>query len=177
MLVSTQTISTELRQLGKRVVKFLRYGLKDFQTADQISPFGIDSNPIAKMTAIYGKTSNNGSTVIIGYMNPNMLSDVGELRLFSTNAQGSLKMHIWLKNDGTAEFGGDANNLTRYQDLETAFNELKGDFNGLVQAFNTHMHATAATGPPSIPTPGSGIPAMPSNADISPAKIEELKTL
>lgn len=159
----------------QRVLKFLRYGLKDVQTADEVAPFGIDSAPIKDLIAVYGSTDDD--PVIIGYLNKNQLAGIGEFRTYSTDANGALKFYTWLKSDGTMELGGNTKNLARYQDLEAAFNQLKSDHDDLVNAFNTHMHPTAGTGAPSPPTPGSGIPAMPSTADITGAKIEEIKTL
>lgn len=63
----------------------------------------------------------------------------------------------------------------RYNELESAYNQLKSDHDDLVQAFNTHVHATAAPGAPSPPTPAAGIPASASTGDISGAKINEIK--
>jgi len=63
----------------------------------------------------------------------------------------------------------------RFNVLQTAYNQLKSDHDDLVQAFNTHVHATAAPGAPSPPTPAAGIPASASTGDISGAKIDEIK--
>lgn len=169
-------ISSEV-QSAVRIVKFLRYGKKDVQTSDQIAPYGVDSNPIKDMIAVYSQTSEKGETVVIGYINKNQLAAVGEHRTFSTDENGQLKFYVWLKNNGTLELGGSAKHLARYEELKTGFDALKKDHNDLVDAFNTHMHATAATGPPSIPTPGTGIPAIPSTASIDSSKINEIKTL
>jgi hypothetical protein len=172
-----KVISTEVGKATERIVKALRFGSKDTQTMDQVAPFGVDANPIKDMVAVYAPTSEKGETVVIGYINKNQVAGPGEHRLFSVDANGEVKFFIWLKSDGTLQIGGDTKNLVRYQELESAFNSLKQSHNELVNAFNTHMHATAGTGPPSIPTPGSGIPAQPADADITPAKIEEIKTL
>lgn len=175
MLINTKVFSTEIDSLARRIVKFLRYGLKDVQTSVQVAPYGVDSNPVKDMIAIYGPTSEKGQTVIIGYINKNQLAGIGEFRTFSTDENGAVKFYTWLKNDGTMEIGGDAKNMVRYQELETAFNELKGKFNSLVQAYNTHAHAGVTTGGgTSGTTPAT---ATESTADISGAKIEEIKTL
>lgn len=169
--------SSNLDNLKRRVVKFLRLGKSDVRTSIEIGPFGTDSNPPKGIMAVYGQTDSVGKSVIIGYLNINQLAAVGDHRIFSTNSEGVLKGYLWLKNDGTAELMGNSDHLVRYSKLEEAFNKLKSEHDDLVNAFNTHMHATAATGPPSTPTPGSGIPAIASTADISPAKIVEIKTL
>jgi hypothetical protein len=174
----TTVISTTFDSLNRLKVKFLRMGKSDVQECLESSAYGTDSNPVKDMVAIYTPTGENGKNVIIGYINKNRLAEIGEHRIFSTNDQGVLSTYIWLKNDETMEIGGDADFMVRYSVLESAFNDLKGTVNDLVSAFNSHMHATAATGPPSIPTPiPSSIPAIPSTADISGAKIDEIKTL
>ncbi len=173
----TKVISTSADAVSRFIIKVRRYGMNDVHTAYQANPFGFDSNPIANIRAAFSKTDDKSVKVIVGYVNTDQRANVGESRIFSTDDSGELKFYVWLKNDGTLLLGGDAGNLARYQELETAFNQLKSDHNDLVNAFNTHMHATAATGPPVIPTPGSGIPASPSTADITGAKINEIKTL
>lgn len=158
-------ISTEINNLSQRVSKFLRFGLKDVQTALQTAPYGVDSNPIKDMIAVYGATSEKGKPVIIGYINKNQLADVGEMRIFSTDANGVVKTFIFLQNDGIMEIGGDVDNMVRFSDLETGFNQLKSDFN----AFLVHVHGVAGT--PPVP------PATPSTASIAASKIDEIKTL
>lgn len=176
-MILSKVISTELAAAGRRIIKALVRGRNDVRTGRQASPYGVDSNPVAGMVAIYSQTETTGKAVIIGYLNPSQLADVGELRTYSTDADGNLMAYTWLKSDGTIELGGNAKNLVRFQELETGFNKLRDDFNAHLDAFNSHVHPTAASGPPSIPTPGTGIPAVHSTADISDAKIDEIKTL
>ena len=170
-------ISTELDKISRRVIKFLRYGKGDVQTAHQVAPHGIDSNPVKDMVAIFGETGQKGETVIVGYLNKNVLAAAGETRIYATDADGALKIYAWLKNDGTMELGGNAKHLARFEELKTGFDQIKTDLNNLITAFNAHMHATAGTGPPSPPTPGAGIPATASTASIDSSKINEIKTL
>jgi len=176
-MILSKVISTEIGKLSSRIVKILVKGRSDVRTAREAAPYGIDSNPISGMRAIYSATEVAGKAVIIGYLNDQQIADAGEFRIYSTDAEGNLKIYTWLKNDGTIELGGSAKNLARFQELQQGFDQLKQDHNDLVDAFNTHMHPTAGTGPPSIPTPGTGIPAQPSTASIDAAKIDEIKTL
>jgi len=68
--------------------------------------------------------------------------------------------------------------MERFQEVKTGFEQMKTDLNSLTTAFNTHIHATAALGPPVPPTPvPSVIPATPSTASIDSCKIDEIKTL
>jgi hypothetical protein len=172
MINVIKVISTSLDQLSRRVVKFYRFGNSDVATSLEVGPYGTDSNPVKNMVALSVKTGTKGETFVIGYINKQKLAELGEHRTFSTDEDGVLKTYIWLKNDGTIEIGGDSDNMVRFSALETAFNELKGDFNTFIQGYNTHTH----------PTP-SGVSSPPviggtqSAADISGAKIDEIKTL
>lgn len=178
----TKVLSTNIDSLMRRVVKVLRFGKSDVQTALDVSSYGIDSHPIKDMIAVYSDTSEKGKTVIIGYINKNKLAEIGELRLFSTNSTGTEQFYTWLKNDGTMEIGGDGDNMVRYSELEIAFNQLKSDFNSLVTAYNTHVHpivnAVPLATPPGIVTSSVTVTTgVPSAANIAPAKIDEIKTL
>ena len=119
------------------------------------------------MVAVYGPSSEPGKTVIVGYLNKNQLAGIGETRIYSTDSDGALKTYVWLKSDGTIEVGGNTDFMVRYSKLEEAFNELKGKFNSFANAY--------VPGGPSA----QGLPAtvQPSNADITQAKIAEIKTV
>lgn len=155
MIKLVNILSTSVDVLKRRVVKILRMGKSDIQTSFGVAPYGVDSNPIKDMIAVHAETGEKGKTVIVGYINKNAIADVGELRLFSTDSLGVEKKYIWLKNDNTIEVGGNGDNMVRYSVLETAFNTLLADLNS----------ARAAL---SLP---------PSTANISGAKINEIKTL
>jgi hypothetical protein len=177
MVNIVKVLSSEADKVKQRVVKILRYGKNGVQTGLEATPYGIDSNPIKDMVAIYLETGSRGDTVIVGYINKNQLAKPGELRLYATDKDGAQKFYTWMKDDGTYEIGGNTKHMARFEELETGFNTLKTDLNNLISAFNAHMHATAGTGPPVPPTPGSGIPAIASTASIASAKINEIKTL
>lgn len=167
MVTLVKVLNSEVDKVRRRVVKFLRFGKADYQTSLQVAPYGVDANPIKDMVAIYLETAEKGRTIIIGYINKNQLADIGEHRLFSTDANGVLKTYLWLKNDGTMEIGGGTDHLVRYSKLEEAFNELKDKFNQFATAY--------VPGSPST----TGLPAsvQPSTADITQCKIEEIKTM
>lgn len=161
-----KTISTFFES-GLRKIKFLRLGKRDIQSSFEAMPYGFDSVPIKNIKAIYSKTGEDGKTVIIGYINTGQLESLksGESRMFSTDSDGKLSFDIRLKDNGTAEIGGDSDFMVRFNALESGFNELRGDHN----SFLLHVHGAAGTPP--------APPATPSTASISDAKIEEIKTL
>ncbi len=162
----TKVISTSLDSVKRRITKVLKHGKNNVVTGLESAPYGIDSNPIADMRAIYSITEDTGKKVIIGYINKNQLASVGENRIYSTDSDGALKFFIWLKNDGTCELGGDTDNAVRYSPLNTGLQQLVSD----LQAQLT-LIATGIAGGGGSYTPGT------LSLDITDSKIDEIKTL
>lgn len=178
MLNIVSIISTRLDSTSRMLVKFLRKGKSDVRESFEIGPFGFESNPLKDMIALYGQTDENGSDVIIGYVNKNRITDIGESRMFSTDSSGNIVMYLHMKNDGTAEFNGDSDNLVRYSELESAFNELKSDHNELVTKWNAFVAAYVPGSPSTVGLPPTlaGSNVSQSTASVAGAKIDELKT-
>lgn len=174
MFFTTKLISTSIDDLKRRVCKVLRFGNSDVQTALEVTAYGIDSNPIKDMIAIYGETSVKGQVVIIGYLNKNQKAEPGELRLFSTDANGAEKGYIWLKNDGIAEILGNSNFAVKYKELEKAFNDLQKSHNDFLAEYQKHTHLTNF---PVITTAPPVSTQVPDQADITKAKNEKIKTI
>lgn len=165
MLSTSKLNSTSFDNLARRVVKLLRFGKNDVQSPIEAAPYGHDSNPIKDMIAIYGTTQRQGDTVVVGYINVNQLAEVGENRLYSTNANGDLQTYVWLKNNGDILLGGDADNAVRYSPLN---NELSS-FKTQVQAELAKIQIAIA-GVGGVYTPGT------LSLDISQAKTDKIKT-
>jgi len=161
------TISTSKDTLLRRVIKFLRYGKSDVQTSFQFAPAGIDSSPIKEMIALYGETDEKGKTAVMGYINKQQLAEDGEVRIYSQNASGDLQTYVWVKKDGTMEFGGVAHNLVRYTPLNTG---LQAEVNKI----NTELGKIAVVLNSIVP---GSYTVVPVTVDISASKINELKTL
>lgn len=174
-----KVLSTAIKG-GKRFVKMLLLGKDDTQEVHNLDSWGVDSHAIKDSACVVLNTGVRGQSVVVGYVNIEQIAEVGERRTFSTDKDGNLKFYIHQKNDGTCEIGGDTDNMVRYSELKTAFDELKADFNNLVAAYNSHIHITTAT-VAATPTPGIISPTTstgtPSTADVSGAKIDEIKTL
>ena len=165
-------ISTRFNDLGQMLTKLLKSGRNDVQEVITASVPGVDSVPTKDTRALYETTDISGENFVIGFLVKDRKAKEGEIRLFATDAQTAEQIYLWLKNNGEIHFGGNAGNLTRYQELETAFNELKSKVNALITNYNTHIHATPAGASSAITTP-----AQQSTADITGAKINQLKTL
>jgi hypothetical protein len=164
-MILTTVFSTSFDKAKRLVVKLLRFGLNDTQTAIEISPYGVDSNPIKDMIALYDKTPGSGETVIVGYMNKNRLSAPGEFRAFSTDSSGNLKSYIWLKNNGNLELNGNADHAVRFQALETALNNM-------VNLISENLPLIEA----GIVAGGGTYTPIPVTLDISAAKIDTVLT-
>jgi len=161
----TKVISTSIDKVSRRLVKILRFGNNDVQEPFQANNFGVDSNPIAGMVAVYSATSENGANVIVGYLNKNQMANPGEIRIFSTDSDGNLKTYLWLTADGEIKIGGDIDNAMRYSPLKDELDNFKTQ----IQAELVKI-ATGITGVGGAYVPGT------LTIDISGAKINEIKT-
>ncbi len=158
---------------GRRIVKLLRFGRDDVQTSKQVTPYGFECNPVSDTVGLYTTTSSRNRTYVVGYISESNETEPGECRVFSTNAAGDVQIAFHYKADGTVEMGGKADNAVRYSKLKEAFDDLKSDFNNLVNNYNAHTHPVVSIGSPTGPAAPLG---SPSAADITAAKIDELKT-
>ena len=156
--------SASFDNLKHRVLKFLRLGKDDVQTAKEVSPYGVDSSPIKGMVALYGQSSS-GNSYIVGYLNVNQVAEPGELRLFCTNSSGAVQNYVWMKANGNVELGGSADNLVRYNPLDQSMQELASFVNGQLQAISAGIVAAGGAY-----TPGT------LSIDITEAKAPKLKT-
>ena len=174
----TKVISTQEDAEIRRLIKVLGLGTDDVQEVFQAAPYGDDSNPIKNMVAVMSETNDSGESVIVGYINKNQIAKAGEKRIFSTDSNGNVKMSLYLKNDGNAEFGGNSDNLVRFSPLDSGYLALRSDLNAFISVFNAHIHPFIglAVGVPGATTP-TATPGAPSSASISGAKIDEIKSL
>jgi hypothetical protein len=175
-MIISKIISTAIDK-GRIIVKILGSGSKDIKTVFQLSQFGIESRPIKNYRCVYADTGVKGEKVLLGLILNNATINEGETKIYSVDANGVEQIAIKTTNTGNIELGGDTDNLSRHSILESQIHQLRDDYNNLVAAFNQHMHATAAVGSPSIPTPIPDlIPAVDSEIDISTAKIDNILT-
>lgn len=170
----SQFISSTLESL-KRVVNINLFGNQDPRSAVEVGPFGVDSSPRGKdLFAVYAKTGRDGDEIILGYINKQQIAQRGEMRIYSMASDNDYATDIILRADGTIEVGGYANHMTQFEGLQTAFNQLRSDFNALVTLYNAHVHSggTLAGGFTGTTTTGG----TSSTADILPAKLTNIKT-
>lgn len=105
-------------------------GTYDPRTAAESTPYGVDSSPIKDMVAVYGFTASDDDQVVLGYINKEALATQGELRLFSTDANGTFKCNVWLQDNGDILIGDSkipasyVNNFVKWTELNTALQAL-----------------------------------------------------
>ncbi len=124
------------------------------QSGQEIIPENGDEVIIVSLTPSYRIAIAGNDQVI-----PSMGN--GERKIYSTNG-GAISAFINFLNTGILELNGNSNFLVKFNELETAFNQLKSDF-------DTHVHSGVTTGPGT-----SAIPVSPSTADIGPAKSTDI---
>lgn len=171
-------VISSVKTAGVQFVKFLRMGKSDVQENKVVAPYGIDSNPIEGMIALYTKTGQDGENVLIGYINTKAIAEPGELRLFSTNASGTGQTYQWFKADGTLEINGDEDNMVRFSELKTGFDKLKSDHNKLVQNVNAFFQNYLPGSPTVQGTPLTAVSLVTaqSTASIDNSKIDAILT-
>lgn len=173
---------------GDRVLKYRNIG--DNTTENELAlPPGIDSAPIKGMYLVAIDTYDKGYAKVIGMLPDEKytVAQPGETRIYSIDTDGNVKAVVYLKGDGSIAVTGESmsllgsgDNLVRYSKLEAAFNELNDKFNNLVNQYNSHVHQYTDTGgSPTVFTQTIAAPqqGQESDADITPAKIEEITTL
>ncbi len=176
-----KVISSEVNKINQRLIKVLRFGKADVQTPIQAAPYGLDSNPIKDMVAVYGKTESDSNTIIIGYLNKSSLANPGEYRTFCTDANGTEKFYTWMKVNGTIEIGGDTNFAVKYTELKTEFDKLKLTVNELIAKYNTHVHVIVNAVPlnPILPVSSTPTPVTQTlnTSVIDNCKNDVIKTI
>ena len=127
-----------------RFITATLFGMNDTRTAKESSSYGIDSNPIVGLDAIYLMTNKKSQPVIIGYIDNQKLSTLlsGEIRIYSTDANGVFKSNIICTNDANILIGNDTdkanyiNNLVKYIQLES-------DLQATITQINTNLDLIA----------------------------------
>ncbi len=168
-MIATKYISSVITG-GKRLLKALCYGRgTDIRTTQECMPYGVDSCPVANLTAVYASTDNMGQDVTIGYINKNQQAATGEFRFYSTNSDGDLQASGWLHADGkivytgtSIELLGNANHATQYEALNTQ-----------LQNYITALNAAILSG---VSSAGGTYVEPTTPLDLSTAKLTNIKT-
>lgn len=135
--------------------------IDDIQTVEFMSNAGDDTHPPLDSKVLVLSAGEAWKIAVASDDDVVPSMAVGEKKLYSTSG-GSIQAYINLLSDGTIEINGNADFAVRFTALETAFNQLKSDYNS-----HTHVSVTSV-GTPTVPVPQS-------TADMSGAKVNEVK--
>jgi hypothetical protein len=138
LLRVTNTVLNKIFQLEIKAI-----ASKSTYTAEDYGPYGTDSRPPKNATVIYITTERNGDEAIIGVLNKGRKAEIGEHRIFSTNADRLFKFNIWLTADGKVRIGN-SDAPADYTNFATRYNELKTAYDKTVQYLTTLKLATKA---------------------------------
>lgn len=133
---------------------------------------GSDDAEFFQLPGIFCKPQDGGQGVVLDCGGINIViaghdykfnedTEKGETLLYSYDASGVLKGKILINKDGDIVVNDGTDFAVRYSALETAFNQLKSDF-------DAHVHGGVLVG-----TASTGA-TTPSTADITGAKVEEI---
>jgi hypothetical protein len=143
----------------------------DIHTVEYMSPPGEDSNPPdgAKVLIADVGRAYKIATAADDNIEPSMAE--GEKKLYSIS-DGAIASFINFLASGIVEINGNNDFAVRYNELEAGFNQLRTDHDDFVaNIYGLHNHPTAPTGPVSTPS----VLGLASTADISGAKVNEVK--
>jgi len=156
---------------------------EDIQTIEAFRGVGEDYNPPKGSRIIY-LAAGNAYKIAVALddgIEPDESIEEGERELYSSAVEADAlvrKAKHRFKKNGKHIFNDGEDDAVRYSVLEEAFNELLDSHNALVDFVNqkliAHTH-TAPTGGTSPPLPPITTPANRSLADISDAKVEDIK--
>lgn len=149
---------------GKRLCKIFVRSRRDVHTDKYTAPHGDDSCPVAGADVIHGQTVTN-EKVILGVVNLHQKALPGEKRIFATDQAGNLVFDLYLRNDGTCEFGGTGDFLVKYTPLDGGLQDTALGINlelAKIQTLFTTLGLTYAREDVTV--------------DISGAKIDKIKT-
>jgi len=157
---------SRVKEATSEFIKVLRYGKSDVQTIEPVLPSGVDSKPLKDDLSVHSKTNDRSDPICLGYIWKSELTQPGEIRIFARGTDGSEKLFLYLKNDGTCEFGGNADNLIRYKKLDDELQSFKTKINTELGKIATGIAAGGGSYTPILTT-----------INISAAKITEIKCL
>jgi hypothetical protein len=161
-MITLAKVKSSAIENGKRIVKVLQFGTK---TAKEVGPFGFDSSAPENWTAIFAETTNKDESVIVGYINKNQLSGIGESRMYSLGDDGSLKAYILCDGKGQISLNGNQFSSVRFENLQTSLNAQNSLINAELTKIAIAINSIA---------PGAYVPA-PVSININTAKSGSVK--
>lgn len=141
----------------------------DVQSVELIRQSGEDYNPQDDAAVVVVPISEALQVAVACDDGVQPEVEPGERKLYSVDA-GAIKAYIKLVLDGILELNGNAYHAVRYEELQTAFNTLKQEFDTYA-ATHLHLGGLLQGGLTGVATP----PPVPSQAQIEPSKVDTVK--
>jgi phage gp45-like len=141
----------------------------DIHTVEYMSPPGEDSNPPNGTKVLIVDVGRAYKVAIAADDNISPSMAEGEKKLYSISS-GTIAAFINFLQSGIVEINGNNDFAVRFNELETGFNQFRTDFNNFVTIFNAHTQVVSG-GVAQIPA----VPGVQTTADISAAKVNEVK--
>jgi hypothetical protein len=127
----------------------------DLQTVELFRQPGDECRPDADATVLIADLGAAWRVAVAADDGIEPEAQAGERGIYASEG-GVKKSQVMCRKDGTIEAGLNASEFVALAAL------AKDELNKIISAFNAHMHATAALGAPSIPTPiPNSIPLIP----------------
>lgn len=144
----------------------------DVHTVEYMSPPGEDSNPPdgAKVLIIDVGRAYKIAIAADDNVSPSMAE--GEKKLYSIS-DGAIASFINFLASGIVEINGNNDFAIRFNEMQSAFDEMKDDLNQLVNDYTNHKHGGVQSGGGVTAVPD--IPGTESTADMAAAKVDEVK--
>ncbi len=177
--IKNTSIESDMEDLNKVIMADVEISdPKDRQDCHVVSLSGIKSRPPINGRAIVINLGGGYQCIIAvdDHIEPDLME--GELDLYSQE-NGIVKSRLKLLKNGTIEINDGSDNSVRYSKLEEAFNQLKSEYNALLNDYKSHIHILTITA--MAGSGGTGTSVAPvctliqSIADITDAKIDEIK--
>ena len=141
----------------------------DVHTVEYMASAGEDVNPSNGSKVLIIDVGRAYKIAIAADDNVSPSMKEGEKKLYSVS-DGVIVAFINFLSSGIIEINGNSDFAVRFNELESGFNELVTDFNNFVSTFNNHTQILSG-GIALAPS----TPASSTSADISDAKVEEVK--
>lgn len=180
MISVFKLISTSLDTAKQLIAKVTIFGKGDTKQPKELGSYGIDSRPIEDTRGVFASTTTFGKYYVLGYININRKAEVGEMRTFATDENGTFKYNIWQRADGTVLIGNSdvpadyTNFAVKYNELKSDIDALKATVNANATVFNTHTHILTLSAGTGTAAP-SATQEQSNNTDFSNIKNDNVK--
>ena len=168
---------TTVKQATSAFIKVLRFGKSDIQTPILILPPGVDSKPYKGQKGVHATTTNNSDSVFLGVSVKSETTAEGEIRIVSFDTAGTEVFVIYLKGDGTCEFGGNADNMVRYSILKQEYDKTRAVLDAILTTLSTPINEPGNGAPSAFQAAMILAVGILETGDISGSKIDKIKTL